>query len=234
MVERHSQIFRFSSALKGRASMQQLFHRLGGIDHVIWDWNGTLLNDVPHAVDTINFLLEPRGLPLMSIERYREVFSFPIRQYYETLGFDLQAESFADLCDQFMARFLAKVGECPLAPGSRELLAQIKAAGKKQSVLSATEQGCLRGMMSQFGLSQYFDFVFGIADKLAVGKVQRGHDLMRESGVPPTRTLLIGDTDHDLEVAQALGISVLLVTHGHQSEERLKRLHHDVIDISAL
>ena len=77
--------------------MQQLFHRLGDIDHVIWDWNGTLLNDVPHAIDTINFLLEPRGLPLMSIERYREIFGFPIRRYYETLGFDLQAESFARL-----------------------------------------------------------------------------------------------------------------------------------------
>ncbi len=98
--------------------MQQLFHRLGDIDHVIWDWNGTLLNDVPHAVDTINFLLGPRGLPLMSIERYREIFSFPIRRYYETLGFDLQAESFADLCDQFIDRFMAKVGECALAPGA--------------------------------------------------------------------------------------------------------------------
>jgi phosphoglycolate phosphatase len=214
--------------------MQHLFHRLGDIDHVIWDWNGTLLNDVPHAVDTINFLLEPRGLPLMSIERYREIFGFPIRGYYETLGFDLQAEAFADLCDQFMDRFLANVGECPLTLGSRELLGQIKASGKKQSVLSATEQLTLNAMMSQFGLSHYFDFVFGIGDKLAGSKVQRGHDLMRESGVPPTRTLLIGDTDHDLEVGQALGISVLLVTHGHQSAERLRRIHHDVIDVAAL
>lgn len=214
--------------------MQRLFHRLGDIDHVIWDWNGTLLNDVPHAIDTINFLLESRGLPLMSVARYREIFGFPIRRYYETLGFDLQAESFADLCDQFIDRFMAKVGECPLAPGSRELLGQIKASGRKQSVLSATEQGRLHGMMSQFGLSHYFDFVFGIADKLAVSKVERGHDLMRESGVPPGRTLLIGDTDHDLEVGNALGISVVLVTHGHQSAERLKRLHHDVIDVSAL
>ena len=214
--------------------MQQLFHRLGDIDHVIWDWNGTLLNDVPHAIGTVNFLLEPRGLPLMSIERYREVFGFPIRGYYETLGFDLQAESFADLCDQFIDRFIAKVGECPLAPGSRELLAKIKASGKKQSVLSATEQSRLHDTVAQFGLSHYFDFVFGIADRLAGSKVQRGHDLMRESGVPPTRTLLIGDTDHDLEVGHALGISVLLVTHGHQSAERLRRLHHDVIDVSAL
>ena len=212
--------------------MQRLFRRLGDIDHVIWDWNGTLLNDVSHAIDTINFLLESRGLPLMSLERYREIFGFPIRRYYETLGFDLQAESFADLCEEFMGRFVARVGECPLAPGSRELLGQIKASGKKQSVLSATEQGSLHGMMSLFGLTHYFDFVFGIADKLAFSKVQRGHDLMRESGVPSTRTLLIGDTDHDLEVGHALGISVLLVTHGHQSAERLRRLHHDVIDLA--
>ncbi len=96
--------------------MQQLFHRLGDIDHVIWDWNGTLLNDVPHAVETINFMLEPRGLPLMNIERYREVFSFPVRRYYETLGFDLQAESFAHLCDQFVDRFMVRVGD---AAGAR-------------------------------------------------------------------------------------------------------------------
>lgn len=142
--------------------MRKLFHRLGDFDHVIWDWNGTLLNDAPHAVDTINLLLEPRGLPLMNMERYREV------------------------------------------------------------------------RISQFDLSHYFDYVFGIADRLAFSKVQRGHDLLRESGVPPSRTVLIGDTDHDLEVAQALGISVLLVTRGHQSASRLKRLHHDVIDVSEL
>ena len=89
-------------------------------------------------------------------------------------------------------------------------------------------------MMSKFGLSHYFDFVFGIADRLAGSKVQRGHDLMRESGAQFTRTLLIGDTDHDLELGQPLGTCVLLVTYGHHSAERLKRLHHDVIDVAAL
>ena len=88
-------------------------------------WGVMLLDDVPHAIDTINFLPEPRGLPLMSVERYREIFDFPIRRYYETLGLDLQAESFAGVCDQFIVRFMAKVGERPLAPGSRELFAQI-------------------------------------------------------------------------------------------------------------
>jgi hypothetical protein len=110
------------SIRRGRASMEQLFHRLGDIDHVIWDWNGTLLDDAPHAVDPINFL-EPRGLPLMSVERYRGIFSFPMRRYYETLGFDLQADSFADFCDQVIDRFMAKVGECPLAPCQRLLVA---------------------------------------------------------------------------------------------------------------
>ncbi len=74
----------------------------------------------------------------MSIERYREIFGFPIRRYYETLGFDLQAESFADLCDQFMDRFLAKVGECPLAPGSP------RAAGADRKLPAGSSPCCPR------------------------------------------------------------------------------------------
>ena len=85
--------------------------------------------------------------------------------------------------------------------------------------------------MTTFALEPYFDFVYGIEDKLAASKLHRGHDLIRASGVAPGKTILIGDTDHDLEVAQALGISVVLVTHGHQSTERLRRIHQNVVDV---
>jgi phosphoglycolate phosphatase len=214
--------------------MQRLFDLLQDKEHVIWDWNGTLLSDVQHAVATINLLLAPRGLPLMDVERYRKTFGFPIRRYYETLGFDLQSEPLAGLCDSFVEAFMSKVDECPLAPGSRELLQLVKRAGKTQSVLSATDQPNLQRMVASFGLEPYFDFVFGIADKLAAGKLSRGHDLMRASGIAPADTILIGDTDHDLEVGQALGVTVLLVTHGHQSTERLRNIHHNVVDIDRL
>src|SRR5688572_33146933 len=112
--------------------MQRLFDYLQDKDHIVWDWNGTLLSDVSHAVATINLLLAPRGLPLMDVERYRNTFGFPIRRYYETLGFDLQSESLAELCEAFVEAFMAKVGECALAPGSRDLLQLVKRSGKMQ------------------------------------------------------------------------------------------------------
>lgn len=211
--------------------MQKLFDHLHDKDHVIWDWNGTLLSDVEHAVATINTLLAPRGLPLMDVERYRQTFCFPIRKYYEAMGFDLEAESFADLCDTYVEAFMSKVTQCPLMPGSRELLHRVKRAGKTQSMLSATHQPHLHEMVAAFDLEACFDFVFGIEDKLAASKVRRGHDLIQASGVPPARTILIGDTDHDLEVAQSLGIAVVLVSHGHQCAERLRCIHHNVVDV---
>lgn len=212
--------------------MERLAAHIRDKDHIIWDWNGTLLSDVAHAVDTINRFLAPRGLPLMDLERYRKTFRFPIRAYYESLGFDLQAESFPALCDAYVEAFMAKVFECPLVPGSRELLQSIREAGKTQSVLSATHQPRLNRMVSAFGLEACFDFVFGIEDTLAFSKVQRGHDLLRASGIPASRTVLIGDTDHDLEVGRALGIRVVLVTHGHQCADYLRTLHDLVVDLN--
>lgn len=213
--------------------MLKLFDYFQDKDHVIWDWNGTLLSDVEHAVATINDLLAPRGLPLMDIDRYRKIFGFPIRGYYERLGFDLQAESFEALCETYVASYMSKIDRCALTPGSRELLGQVKQSGKTQSVLSATDQPNLESMLATFEVDSYFDYIFGIHDKLAAGKIARGHELMRTSGISPGRTILVGDTAHDLEVGRELGISVLLVTHGHQCAESLRQLHDNVIDISA-
>ena len=88
-------------------------------------------------------------------------------------------------------------------------------------------------MIAGFELAPYFDFVFGVEGRQGAGKMRRGHELMQASGIAPGHTVLIGDTDHDLEVGYALGISVILVTHGHQSAERLRRIHHHVVDVAA-
>jgi len=211
--------------------MEKLLDYIHDKDHVIWDWNGTLLNDVAHAVATMNQFLAPRGLPPMDVERYRRTFGFPIRKYYESLGFDLVSVALASLCDQYVEAFMRKVFECALVPGSREFLRAVRDAGKTQSVLSATHQPQLHRMVTAFELEPCFDFVYGIEDKLAFSKVHRGHDLLRASGIPASRTVLIGDTDHDLEVGEALGIDVVLVTHGHQCAERLRGLHRHVVDL---
>ena len=210
--------------------MQKLFNFLQDKDHVIWDWNGTLLDDVGHAVATMNTLLAPRGLPALDLVRYRQTFGFPLRGYYEACGFDLRSEPLSELCETFVDAFMAGVYDCPLVPGSRELLHAVKRAGKTQSVLSATDQENLENMVRGFQLETVFDFVFGVDNKLGSSKIDRGHELLAASGVDRTRSILVGDTDHDLEVGRALGIPVVLVAHGHQSTARLRTVHDIVLE----
>jgi phosphoglycolate phosphatase len=63
-------------------------------DSIIWDWNGTLLNDVEVAINSINRLLYDRNLVPLTLERYLDVFTFPVQDYYEVIGFDLINEPF--------------------------------------------------------------------------------------------------------------------------------------------
>ncbi len=211
--------------------MLSLFSRLESYDHIVWDWNGTLLSDINHAVQTVNQLLGKRNLPLLTENSYKEKFHFPIRSYYNVLGFDLEKESFESLCEEFVDLFMRGVFDCPLVEGTKDLLTKIKQHGKKQSILSASDQQSLDRMIRHFQLGEHLDHVYGIADKFAASKVYRGRELMQTSGVGSHKTILVGDTDHDLEVGVELGIDVLLVAHGHQEARRLRAIHHNVVDV---
>ncbi|MBY0385164.1 HAD hydrolase-like protein [bacterium] len=211
--------------------MLSLSDHLAPYEHVIWDWNGTLLQDLDHAVNTVNHLLNKRNLPLLTANSYKEKFHFPIRSYYNLLGFDLNKESFESLCEEFVDLFMRGVFDCPLVPGAREILQTVKKMGKMQSILSASDQTSLDRMIQHFAIGDSLDNVFGIADKFAASKVYRGLELIKLSGIATQKTVLVGDTDHDLEVAQALGVQAILVSHGHQDAEKLRKLHPTVIDV---
>lgn len=199
--------------------------------HVIWDWNGTLLDDIDHAVRTVNALLESEGLQSVTVDDYKKSFGFPVKDYYNKLGFNTERENFLRLCDRFNETFYRGLGECDLWPGARDLLAEIRGLGKTQSLLSASEHRMLLHSLEHFGVSHLFDHIFGIFDKTATSKVDRGHELIAQVGIDPSLTVLIGDTDHDLEVGQSLGIDVLLVEHGHQCPLRLRAKHPHVIKV---
>ncbi len=212
--------------------MAPLQPHLSTMDHVIWDWNGTLLNDLEHAVLTVNHLLALEKLPAITLERYKQDFGFPVIDYYRKLGFSTEPEKFGELCERFNDFFHAGIGSCELWPGAREMLASIKQSGKRQSILSASEQGLLRQQVTRFGVEHCFDLIAGIADKKAGCKIDRGREVMRHIGVKPEKTIMIGDTDHDLEVAEALGIELILVDHGHQCATRLRKVHHRVMKVT--
>ena len=188
---------------------------------IIWDWNGTLLNDVHIAIESINQLLRDRKLIPLNLERYLDVFMFPVQDYYEQIGFDLKNEPFEISASQFIAIYNKAVDDCGLHEDVIPLLSQLQQRGYRQFILSAMEQQTLEKTVNDNGISSFFEDLCGLSDHYAKSKVENGKSLILERGLDPERTLLIGDTTHDYDVALAIGCSCVLIAQGHQSKKRL-------------
>lgn len=190
--------------------------------NIVWDWNGTLLNDVEAGVHTLNDMLGRRGLPLLSIQDYKDKFGFPVIDFYHKVGFDMDRESFHELSLDFVRTYDRYAGNVELNVKVREVLAGIQQAGGKQYVLSALREDLLQQMLRDFRIDSRFDQVCGSDNIYAAGKIERGQRMLEAYDIEPSETLMVGDTTHDAEVAQALGFDCLLYTGGHNSEDRLK------------
>ena len=192
-----------------------------GYRYVIWDWNGTLLDDLSLCVDVINGMLRKRRMPTVTREEYLAVFGFPVRRYYQALGFDFSRESFEALSHEFIAGYEAGRRGCALHPEVRTTLERIAAADQRQALLSASAQDSLRDAVRTFELDAFFDQVAGLDNIYAHSKVELGCELVSSLPCAPSEAVLVGDTLHDAEVAQAMGTGCVLVAHGHQSRARL-------------
>ena len=193
--------------------------------HILWDWNGTLLDDVAWCMACINAMLNKRGLPALdTVEAYRAVFGFPVIDYYRRAGFDFEKEPYVNLAAEFIDRYYgyeSRPNDSRLAvfPGAAETLSAFREAGVRQILLSASEMNYLLAQVNQFGMAVYFDEILGISDIYAAGKTELGIGYIRRE--KPEKAVLIGDTPHDLDVARALGVYCILVASGHQSKDAL-------------
>lgn len=186
--------------------------------HVVWDFNGTLLDDVSIGVETINVLLKKHGLPLLDdVETYRRHFCFPVVDYYEKIG--LERERFELYAAEWVSEYSLRSASATIYSGARELVEFFKENGCRQYLLSATEQKMLEKQIESLRLRAYFDELIGQCDTYGSGKMEAAVNWSKK--VKPKRALFIGDTVHDFEVATAAGADCVLLASGHQDYARL-------------
>ncbi len=190
--------------------------------HVIWDFNGTILDDVALGIESTNTMLTKRGLPIIPDNAYyREVMCFPIIEYYRKLGFDFEREDYYTvLAPEWVALYMAGERHCGLMPHVVATLEAVRERGIPQIVLSASQKDQLIYQLQRLGIDTYFDEILGLDDIYAKSKTALAK-AWREKN-PHAVPLCVGDTDHDAHVADILNCDCLLYTGGHQDESRLK------------
>lgn len=189
---------------------------------IIWDYNGTLLDDLNIGVQSINQMLSKRGLPNLNTETYREVFTFPVKKYYETVGFDFEKEDWDTTAREFISLYTSFLPETSIFPEAIQLLSHFSFQRKKQFILSAMEQGMLNLSVKNEKIGNYFDEISGIDNIYASSKIENGRKLFKTHQLSPEEVCLLGDTSHDYDVAKELGCKCILIAAGHQSYKRLK------------
>lgn len=195
--------------------------------HIIWDFNGTLFDDIDAGIASVNKMLSERGLKIISNkEEYREVFKFPIISYYRDLGFDFESEPYEVLAPIWVELYNQNSKQSSLCPQARLLLEDFKKKNIPQILLSATERNMLLGQIAELEISEYFEDVLGLDNIHAYSKKDIAIEwLAKQDNIVP---LFIGDTEHDAQVARAVGADCILVAQGHQSKNTLLKCGYPV------
>lgn len=198
--------------------------------HIIWDWNGTLLNDIDYCRKIINKILLENNLPELSLMKYRDIFTFPVQEYYKAAGLDFSKKSFEELGKQFMDDYEANKLTCSLHNNAFDVIYSIYERGLGQSVLSAYLHDNLVKILDHYKLTQYFDNIIGLDNIYAGSKTHLGLRLIEQLNLPVDKILFVGDTLHDAEVAKAMGVNCILIANGHQTKDKLKQEFENVLD----
>lgn len=201
--------------------------------YCIWDFNGTIFDDIGASIKAVNTLLAERGLPtLESKERYHEVFDFPIIDYYRRIGFDFDKEPYEVVAPLWVELYLENSKSSGLFEDVIPALDFFESQGVKQSVLSASELKMLTGQLKNLGIYDRFEEIMGIDNIYAESKLALASAWKeRHAG---ERVMFIGDTTHDYETAKLLGADCYLVSAGHQPEYKLRTAGEDAMIFPSL
>lgn len=194
------------------------------IDTIFFDFNGTIINDVELCLNILNKMLIDDEKKPITKKRYLEIFDFPVIEYYKKAGFDFKRKSFEEMSLDFINLYQKASLNCPLYNNSCKVFQRLKAKGIKLVILSASQIDNLKEQTNHFNITKYFDDILGITDIYARSKVDIGIDYINRLNIDKAKTIMLGDTIHDFEVATKMEITPVLFTKGHQSKERLSKM----------
>ncbi len=188
----------------------------GMADHVVWDWNGTLWDDLPQVHLATNAALGEMGANPLGLSEYIRLFTRPLSLFYHrVLGRDLTDSEWERVNQSFLMSYESSLHLAGLATEVPHVLEIVARSGATQSILSLYPHAPLNSLVGRLGLAPYFTRIDGLRGPAGRSKVGLFGDHLRAAapGIPPHRAVMIGDTDDDLAASQEAGSTCILVNH---------------------
>lgn len=187
------------------------------IKNVIWDWNGTLLNDMDVCIESMNIMLKKRNLKTLNLDSYREKFCFPVKQYYQAIGFNFEEEPFAELAKEFIVTITRLNYKCHIFDDVIDKLIEFKKKGIRQIIISASEEKTLLKQVKECNIDSFFYEILGLDNFHAHSKADIALEYIKKKNIESYETVWIGDTLHDSDIAESLNMKPILINRGHQN-----------------
>jgi len=193
-------------------------------DLVVFDWDGTLLDSAGAIVACIQAACRDLGLPVPESERASHVIGLGLSDalLYAIPG--LPAAEYPRVAARYREHYLARDATLPLFPGTREMLAELRARGHTLAIATGKSRAGLRRALETAGLRTHFDATRCADQCTPKPAPDMLLELMDDLNVTRARTLMVGDTSHDLLMAANAGISAAAVSYGAHAGARLAEL----------
>lgn len=192
------------------------------IRNLIFDWSGTLVDDLSAVWQTVNHVLKQAGRNEVTLEQFRSDFCPSFSRFYaDYLGHVPPAQ----VTEWFNAHFPTVQGTVRALPHGREFLEFARAHGMRMVVLTAVHEGHFVVQARETGFADFFQRAYtGVWDK-----AKRIDEVLREQEFHPSETLFVGDMQQDIEAAKHGGVHSCAVLTGYQTLEPLRACHPDLI-----
>lgn len=198
--------------------------------HVVWDWNGTLLDDLPIVIEAVNRSIATIGEGPIDADGYRDHYTRPVKHFYNSLfGRDVTDEEWLSLNESFHDHYFQLARTADLASDARAAIDRLDVEGWSQSLLSMSPQDWLAEIVSFFGVADRFDLVDGLSGPTGGLKAQHLAEHIEALALTPAQVVVIGDTPDDVAAARHVGARAVLY---HGGSHHLELLHGEGVPVA--
>lgn len=193
-------------------------------DLIVFDWDGTVMDSTAVISGSIQAACRDLGLTVPDDETARHVIGLGLEQALRYAVPELPEAMYPDLVERYRFHFLAQDENIPLFEGARETIAELHGAGYWLGVATGKSHAGLSRAMESTGMKSYFHATRTADQTLSKPDPAMLFELMDELGTSAGRTLMVGDTTHDLLMAQNAKVDAVAMGHGAHPPEQLREL----------